>query len=119
MKTRHTGIIAGILVMGLGSAWLLNVLDVIPGVDWIWTVGLGMIGVLTLVFGGINRVSVVIGPFLMSASILSILRQTERITEKVEVPTLIIILGALIIVSYMLKVPMPDMLQKDDDPADA
>jgi len=52
-----------ILVIVAGITWLLNILEVIPGVDWVWTIGLGAVGVLMLVVGGVNKMTIVAGPF--------------------------------------------------------
>jgi hypothetical protein len=46
-----------VLVIAVGVAWLLNVWNVIPGVDWVWTGGLGVIGILTLALAGLEAVS--------------------------------------------------------------
>jgi len=54
-----------ILVIALGVAWLSNVLDVYPALDWIWTIGLAAVGILMLVVGGLNNKTVVIGPALI------------------------------------------------------
>jgi len=77
MKTK---LIIPILTMVVGTTWLLNACNVIQGVDWIWTGGLAAAGILCLWIGGFNQLTIVAGPFLISASILSILRQTGGIT---------------------------------------
>jgi hypothetical protein len=64
------GLVVPVLVIVLGVTWLLNILKVLPGIDWIWTVGLAAVGVLTLLVGGINKLTVVVGPFLMVGSIV-------------------------------------------------
>jgi hypothetical protein len=64
------GLVVPVLVIVLGVTWLLNILNVLPGIDWIWTVGLAAVGVLTLLVGGINKFTVVVGPFLMVGSIV-------------------------------------------------
>lgn len=100
-----------ILVIMLGVTWLLNVLKVIPGVDWIWTVGLAAVGILALVVGGINTLTVVIGPFFMVASVCSILRQTGRLEIDREVPILTIVLGCLLLLVQVINVPVPEILK--------
>ena len=45
-------LVSPIMVVVVGVAWLLNVLNVLPSVDWIWTVGLAAAGIVTLVLGG-------------------------------------------------------------------
>jgi hypothetical protein len=79
-------LVSPILVVVVGVAWLLNVMDVLPSVDWIWTIGLAAAGIATLVLGGMNRFTAVLGPFLLTASIFSLLRQTDRIGLEREVP---------------------------------
>ena len=104
-----------ILVILLGVTWLLNVLEIIPGVDWMWTVGLAAVGILTLTAGGINKLTLVVGPFFMVASVCSILRQTGRLEIDREVPILTIVLGCLLLLVQLLKLPLPDILKPDED----
>ena len=100
-----------ILVILLGVTWLLNVLRIIPGVDWVWTVGLAAVGILALAVGGINKLTVVIGPFFMIASVCSILRQTGRLEIDREIPILTIALGCLLLLIQLINVPAPDILK--------
>jgi hypothetical protein len=66
-----------ILIIVVGVGWLLTAKGFGPGINWIWTLALGTIGMLTFVLSeGFDKVSVVIGPFFMLASLLSVLRQT-------------------------------------------
>src|SRR5437764_11209583 len=68
-----------IIVVGVG--WLLTVQGFGPGINWVWTLGLAVIGILTLVLSsGFDIVSVVIGPFFLLASLLSMLRQTGQLS---------------------------------------
>ena len=90
-----------ILVIALGTAWLLNSRGVIPGVNWIWTGGLGVAGLLILVMQGVNKLSIVVGPFLLIGSVFSILRQTGQITLANEVPILTIVLGVLMLFAHL------------------
>ncbi len=79
MNESKSMVAIAVLVIALGVAWLLNTLNVIPGIDWIWTGGLGIAGILVLMISGIDRVSVVVGPFLLVTSVLSVLRQTASL----------------------------------------
>jgi len=107
-------LIVPILTIFIGVSWLLNVLDIISGVDWIWTGCLAAAGILSLVIGGINKASIVTGPFLIIASISSILRQTGKISINHEVPILVIVLGVLMLVSQLSNLPNPHFLEEDD-----
>jgi hypothetical protein len=108
-------LIAPILVIALGVTWLLNVMNVLPGVDWIWTVALAAAGVITLLFGGINKLTVVVGPFLMVGSVCSLLRQLDKLAIDREVPILTIILGLLMLLVQILDLPTPEALKPDKD----
>ncbi len=112
MKTK--GLVVPVLVIVLGVTWLLNILKVLPGVDWIWTVGLAAVGVLTLLVGGINKLTAVIGPFLMVASICSLLRQLDVLPIDREIPILTIVLGMLMLVAQMLSLPTSEILKAED-----
>ncbi len=108
--------IAPTLVIVLGITWLLNTLHILPGLDWIWTVGLATVGVLTMAIGRINKLTIVVGPFLIVSSICAMLRQTDRLTIDIELPILITALGCLMLVSIVSDIPKSDLLtQKDDD----
>lgn len=86
-----------ILIITVGIAWLLNTLNVVPDVDWVWSLGLLAAGVLTLTIGGITKTTLVVGPLLLISSVFSVLRQTGRLQEQTEIPLLVIILGGLML----------------------
>ena len=113
MKAKE--LIAPILVIALGITWLLNVLDIMPGVDWIWTVALAAVGLITLLLGGLNKLTVVVGPFLMISSVCSLLRQIGTMPIDREVPILTIILGILMLLVQILNLPMPEAFKPTKD----
>lgn len=86
-----------VLIITVGLAWLLNTLNVVPDVDWVWSLGLMAAGVLTLTIGGITKTTLVVGPLLLVGSVFSVLRQTGRLQEPHEIPLLVILLGALML----------------------
>ncbi len=105
-------IVVSVAIIALGIAWLLNTLDVISGVDWVWTLGLAIAGVLVIAAGGLNKLTFVVGPFLIIASVLSVLRQTGVLRTDIEVPVLVIVLGFLLLLSHLLRLPMPLFVEK-------
>ncbi len=105
-----------ILLITLGVGWLLTTLNVAPQINWVWSLSIAALGLLTLVIGGIDKVTVVIGPLLILTSCLSILRQTGRIEFDVEVPILIIISGILLLCARHPLVPIPKWVLKDTRP---
>ncbi|MEM6553851.1 MAG: hypothetical protein AAF750_17170 [Planctomycetota bacterium] len=101
-------VVLSVLIMALGVGWLLTSLGVGPGINWVWTIGLGITGVLVFVLsGGLDKCSIVVGPFFLLASGLSILRQTDRIDVNVQVPVLVIVIGVLLLVAQSRRVPIP------------
>lgn len=52
----HTkkSVVVPILLITVGFGWLLTAQEVIPGVNWVWVLGLGIVGVLTFALGGVN-----------------------------------------------------------------
>jgi hypothetical protein len=107
-----------ILIVVVGLGWLLTIEGIVPGVNWVWSLGLGIVGVLLLV-RGINKFSVVVGPFFLIAALLSIVRQTGRMSIDAEVPVLVIILGLLMLVAQLPLIPAPQWVsevpQSQDD----
>ncbi len=109
-------IVPPILVIVVGIAWLLNIMGILPGVDWLWTVSIAAVGIIVLTFGGVNRVTVVICPFLITASIFSVMRQTGRLPVDKEVPLLTIALGVFWLIASAIKIPLPQAFRPDAEP---
>lgn len=113
MKPEKKTLIPPVLLITVGIGWLLSVLSVAPDVNWVWTLGLAIVGLLTFVVGGFDKVTAVVGPFLIIASGLSLLRQTDRLPLDVEIPILAIIAGALALVARLPAVPVPRWITQD------
>lgn len=106
MGDRKT-LIPPVLLITVGAGSLMSTLGVMPGIDWVWTLGLALIGVLTLAIGGFDKVTVVVGPFFVAASLLSVSRQSGRLPLNVEIPVLVILAGVLLLVARHPAVPAP------------
>jgi hypothetical protein len=98
-------LVVPILIITVGLGWLLTVEGVMPGVAWVWTLGLAAIGVLALVIRGIDKRSIIIGPFCLTASVLSLLRQQEIVSVLQEGPILLIAYGVFLLVAQMPAIP--------------
>ena len=108
MKQSKGLLVLSIFIITIGIGDLLTTLGFFPGVDWVWTLALAIVGVLVIVLsGGIDKVSIVIGPFLLAASVLSILRQTGQLDPKLEASLVVILIGVLLLVSQLGAVPPP------------
>jgi hypothetical protein len=100
-----SALVIPILIITVGLGWLLTVQEVMPGVDWIWTLGLAAIGILALVVRGIDKRSIIIGPFCLTASVLSLLRQRELVGVAQEGPILLIAYGVFLLVAQSPAIP--------------
>jgi hypothetical protein len=96
-----------ILLMAIGSGWLLTNSGFMPGIDWVWTLLLAAVGVLILVLGGINKLTITLGPVSIAASFLSILRQNGKLSMDIEIPLLMILLGFCMLVARHPRIPAP------------
>jgi hypothetical protein len=106
-STNKAPLVIPILIIVVGVGWLLTAQRVEPGINWVWTLGLGVIGILTFVVGGFDKVSVTVGPFFLLASLLSVLRQTGTLSLEVEVPVLVISIGVLLLIAQLPAIPKP------------
>jgi hypothetical protein len=99
-----------ILLIVLGTGWLLTTLNVVPQIDWVWTFGVAFTGVLVFLVSGFDKVSVVVGPFFLIAAILSVLRQSGRLELNLEIPILVISAGLLLLIARSKSIPAPAWL---------
>jgi hypothetical protein len=107
MVSKRAHLVIPILIIVVGVGWLLTARGFGPGINWVWTLALGVIGILTLVLSGIDKVSVVVGPFFLLASLLSVLRQTGNLSLDLEVPVLFISIGVLLLLAQLPAIPKP------------
>ena len=112
MQHDRTSLILGVLLVAVGGGWLLSSLGFIPTVDWAWSLGLAVIGVLAVVLTGFDKVSFVVAGFFLLASVLSVLRQMGVVKVEVEVPMLVLAAGLLLIAARSRAVPLPRWIVK-------
>lgn len=119
MKTNKNFIILAVSLITIGSGWLMTSVELMPGVDWIWTLGLSVTGILILLLGGVDKLTIVVGPFFIATGVLSILRQNGMININIEIPILIIISGLLILYSSLSRHPDPPWLLPPPEKTDS
>lgn len=110
-----TTLVIPIMIITVGVGWLLTTLGIAPQINWLWTLALAVVGVVTFAAGGWNKVTFVIGTFFIVASVLSVLRQTERLSIDHEVPILVIVMGVLLLIARSAALPMPDWITTGPD----
>ena len=111
MANNRRALAIPVLLITIGSGWLLTAMGVAPGVDWLWILGLGVVGILTFALWGWDKATFVAGPFFIIASFLSLLRQSGRLNFEVEVPILVITLGVLLLAARLPGIPMPRWIE--------
>jgi len=103
------------LCMGIGVGWLLTAWGVTPGVNWVWIVSLGLLGVLLPALGGLDKMTIVVGPFLFVSSMFSLLRQAGIFETNIEVPLLAMAGGVCLLLPYTVSVPTLEWYQEQVD----
>lgn len=100
---RDAGLPVTLIVLGLvGLAWYFRVF---PDLDWIIALGLAAGGVAVLLFDGITKSSVVIGPFLIAVGIAWWGHEFRSVSWRVLIPALLVLLGALMLVARNPRIP--------------
>ncbi|MDA0836434.1 MAG: hypothetical protein O3B01_04725 [Planctomycetota bacterium] len=94
--------IAPCLIILTGIGWLLNTLEVLSSVDWLWTLALAGAGIAPFFWLGLDRFTFIVGLFLIGCSTCSLLRQVGKIDANLEVPILVILFGFLSLLAEVL-----------------
>jgi hypothetical protein len=77
----------------------------LPDIDWIIAGGLVAGGLAVLLLDGITKQSIVTGPFLIACGIAWALHERWRVSWTILVPTLLIVLGLLMLISRRRGIP--------------
>jgi hypothetical protein len=116
-------LVVSLVLIFVGTGWLLTTLGIAPNIDWIWTLLLAVMGISAFVVSGFDKISLMVGPFFLCASLLSVLRQSGTLKIDTEVPILVILLGCLLLIARMPRIPTPKWLEgvklQAVDPANA
>ena len=100
---RDSALPVTLIVVGL--AWLAWQFGWFPDVNWVIALALIAGGVAVLVFDGITRSSIIIGPFLIGVGVAWALHERYRIAWAVLIPTLLVWLGVLMLVARHPRIP--------------
>jgi len=95
-----------VVLIVLGLSWLLNSLDLLPDIHWLWILGLAGAGTAILVLDGITKSSVVVGPLLILAGLLSFFRQYYGLGWRFIIPVMLIAAGIFML--FAAPPPIPD-----------
>ena len=92
-----------LIVVGIG--WLLWEFRPFPDIDWIIGIGFIVAGIAVMAIDGINKNSVVIGPFLIAIGVAWLVHDRYGIYWRFIIPGMLVLLGALMLIARSAKVP--------------
>jgi len=100
---RNAALPVTLIVVGvIGLVWYFGWF---PDVDAVTAIGLIAAGVLVLAMDGITKSSVVLGPTLITMGVMWWLHDQYRLRWSLLIPILLIVIGALMLVSRSPAVP--------------
>lgn len=89
----------------VGAAWLLWHFRLFPDIDWIIAAGLVVGGLTILYLDGITKQSIVTGPCLIASGVAWALHDRWYVSWFVLIPTLLIIVGVLMLIARRPSIP--------------
>lgn len=102
MKKMEPGIVIALEVIVIGLLWLLNALRVGETIDWLLLVAPGGLGILALLLFGWNKLTGVVGPFLVVYSVYDYLVVMALAPARGMWSVLLIVLGILLIAVFSI-----------------
>lgn len=108
MTASQKSLVISLLTITVGVGWLLTAKGIAPQINWVWTLGMAVCGVLMFALMGFDKLSFVLGAFFLVCSLMSVLRQQGWLSVETEAPVLVIIAGVLLLLARSKKVPVPD-----------
>jgi len=100
---RDAGLPITLIVVGL--VWLAWYFRFFPDIDWVIALALVAGGLAVLIFDGLTKSSVVIGPFLIGVGIAWGLHERYRVTWSILIPCLLVVLGGLMLLARNPRIP--------------
>jgi hypothetical protein len=104
-----------VVLIVLGIAWLLNSLNWLPEIHWLWILGLAGAGMAILALDGITKSSIVAGPLLILAGLLSFFRQYYGLGWRFMVPIMLIAAGIFMLIARSPSIPESRALERYRD----
>ena len=116
MTASQKSLVISLLTITVGVGWLLTAKGVAPQINWVWTLGMSVCGVLMFALMGFDKLSFVLGVFFLVCSLMSVLRQQGVLLVETEAPVLVIVAGVLLLVARSRKVPVPNWFAPSSEP---
>jgi hypothetical protein len=94
-----------ITLIVVGAVWLGWHFHILPDVDWVIALGFVAGGIVVLAVDGINKNSIVTGPLLILVGVAWLLNDQYRIGWSVLIPSVMLMLGVLLLVARSPRIP--------------
>ena len=94
-----------VTLIAVGIGWLLWEFRLFPDIDWVISLAFIGAGVAVMAIDGINRNSVVVGPFLIAIGIAWLIHDRYGTQWRYIIPFMLVILGVLMLVARSPRVP--------------
>jgi hypothetical protein len=101
-----------VVLIALGAVWLLNSLHWLPEVHWLWILGLAGAGLGIMVLDGITKSSIVAGPLLILAGLLSFFREYHALQWRFIIPIMLIAAGICMLIARSPSIPESRKLER-------
>ena len=108
MTASQKSLVISLLTITVGVGWLLASKGIAPHINWVWTLGMAVCGVLMFALMGFDKLSFVLGAFFLVCSGMSVLRQQGVVLVDTEAPVLVIVAGVLLALARSKRVPVPN-----------
>jgi hypothetical protein len=89
----------------VGLVWLVWHFRLFPDIDWVIALGFIAGGIAVMVFDGINKNSIVIGPILIAMGGAWALNDRYRVSWSLLIPGLLVLLGVLMLIARSAAIP--------------
>ena len=89
----------------VGLVWLVWHFRLFPDIDWLIALGFIGGGIAVMVFEGINKNSIVIGPILIAMGGAWALNDRYRVSWSLLIPALLVLLGVLMLIARSTAIP--------------
>ncbi len=108
MTASQKSLVISLLTITVGVGWLMASKGIATHINWVWTLGMAVCGVLMFVLMGFDKLSFVLGTFFLVCSAMSVLRQQGTLLVETEAPVLVIVAGVLLLLARSKRVPVPN-----------
>jgi hypothetical protein len=94
-----------VTLIAVGLGWLLWEFRLFPDVDWIISLAFVAAGVAVMAIDGVNKNSIVLGPFLIAIGAAWLLHDRYGTHWRYIIPVMLVLLGVLMLVARNPQIP--------------